>query len=148
MKIKHTKNIAPLLPFIKKALKVAEIDSKRIKRVIGYTIPLHKDVLQDACLIHHGSGYYTISIRLTEPSYKSLGKKLFKKTNSHKLGLGFLLDSIAHEVSHIKYWEHDINHFELQMKILNSFIPILKKLKIKDTSLPYDKAISLTTSTK
>jgi hypothetical protein len=138
---KYTKNILVLKPFFEKAFSIAKIKPIRIRRVVGYSVPLDRAIQQGAQITHWGSGYYTISLCITEAHYKNLGKKNFRRTKNTKYSLAFMLDSIAHEVSHIKHWEHDGNHMRLQARILSAFAIMVNNLKITDTSKSYDKAL-------
>jgi len=44
-----------------------------------------------------------------------------------------VLITLAHELAHLKHWEHTPEHFKLQTQILARFAKVLKDLGIKDT---------------
>lgn len=71
-------------------------------------------------------GKYTIAIKI-----KDYSKKKRKYKNSR---LMVILETLAHELAHTKYWEHNYKHFELTGLISVRFARILKKVKIKDIS--------------
>lgn len=141
---KYNKSIRIFKPFFEKAFQVAKIDPSKVKRIVGYITPLNRDKQQSAQITYFKSGYYVISICLTESHYKNEGNRRFKKIKEAGHSLASILDSIAHEVSHIKNWEHDSYHLYLQAKILIAFSTMVKNLKITDTSKPYDKVLKET----
>jgi hypothetical protein len=141
MELKYTKNIACLVPFIELAIKVAKVDPSKIKRCVGYNVPIDRSHQQAAQIIKRDRRY-TLTFRVSEPEYKNLGDGNFRKLKNTPLYLENVLDSIAHEVSHLVHWDHDYKHFRLQGKIKLEFAKLLKQLGVEDTAKRYDRALS------
>lgn len=71
-------------------------------------------------------GWYSISIRTTE-------------TYEHKAVLKEdALLFLAHELAHTVFWEHDVRHLKLLIKIMQNFAKTATKLKVKDTQESID----------
>lgn len=44
---------------------------------------------------------------------------------------GMVLDTLAHELAHLVFWEHSWEHFALQVKILKCWVRIVKNMDMK-----------------
>lgn len=101
------------------------VNIKRIIRIKGYKVPIDNAELIDASLTKYlAAGEYVMAIR-THSNAKSSHKKR---------SLENILIALAHELAHLKEWEHSIEHFKLELKILSKFTKVMTKLNIKDHS--------------
>jgi len=139
MATKYSKSTLWLKQFIDLCDGLLPVD--RILAVRAYYVPTEKRMLTDACLLWDRGGWYNVTISLEKAKWKTLGNKKFLKEKHTEARLGFILDSLAHELAHIKIKDHHPDHLILQSKILLRFAKHLKKLGIKDTSKPYGKEI-------
>lgn len=126
-KIKLSKDLKFLMPFIEsakslvplhkiKAIKSYKVNKKRISRTYGATMESRQR--------------YIITLRSAH--WVPRDKDYTVET------LSMMLDTLAHELAHVKYFDHSYKHFKLQMLILLKFSDILKKLNIKDTSCRFN----------
>ena len=98
----------------------------KVKRVMGYKVSAKKEEGGYASIVRTGNKY-SINLKLTN-NYREKGKRL--RRNTH---LATILESLAHELGHIHFWEHDSDHFELTGKILVRFSKVMKKIGVKNT---------------
>lgn len=50
-----------------------------------------------------------------------------KRTNRHEPeAKGLVVDTLAHELAHLVHWEHSWEHFNLQVRILQAWIDIVR----------------------
>jgi len=127
--IKYTKNVVWLEDYVNSVSDLVPIE--QIKRVIGYKVKIGLNECQDAAIqtANKRGDKFVISIKLYE-------QEILKHKPIH---IAFVLDSLAHELAHLMYWEHDSHHFKLQARILFRFGMMLKKKNINDTSKPFTK---------
>lgn len=126
-KIKLSKDIEFLRPFIEsaksliplhkvKAIKTYKVNKRYMSRTYGATMESRQ--------------VYVITLRAAHWVPKDKGYTVET--------LSMMLDTLAHELAHVKYFDHSYKHFRLQMLILLKFSDILKKLGIKDTSCRFN----------
>jgi hypothetical protein len=139
MATRYYKSTVWLKQFVDLCSDILPID--RILTIKEVRVPLDKRIATDAQLKWDTSGWYEITMNMHSHEYENLGNQHFKKVSHRKDSLGNVLDSLAHELAHIKYKEHVPNHLILQCKILIRFAKHLKKLGVRDTSKPYNKEI-------
>ena len=116
--IRYSKDVLWLKPFIEEVL--FNIPFKKIKAIKGYKVRKGHEPLQYGSTVRKNA-LYTINI-------------LTHTNGDIKERISVILDTLAHELSHIKNWEHDYKHFQLQALLLYRFSVIIKRLGIKDTS--------------
>ena len=126
-----TRNIAWLHPFIKAASDLVPLD--RVRMFYGYKVPLNNRSLADASTTKHSDGTFTICLEYLGRVQVKSGKTTFKYVSYSNQFLAEFLNSLAHEMAHLKCWEHTVKHYKLQLKIERRFVSVLKKLKVKNT---------------
>jgi hypothetical protein len=126
--IYFTPSVKWLEPFIESVSSLIPLE--RLKRVIGYKVRARLSTTQQAQIIKHlPNGIIVITLRIAKWNHT---------TNKHeKECIGTILEALAHELSHVLFWEHTPEHFELQSKIQIKFAKVLKKQGITDTGIPY-----------
>ena len=125
--------------FIELCSDILPID--RILTVKEVKVPLDKTIKTAAQLAWDTAGWYNITLNFHSHDWENRGNKMFKKRGHKRESLSYLLDSLAHELAHIRYKYHVPEHLILQCKILMRFAKHLKKLGVGDTSKPYNKEI-------
>ena len=137
--IKYTKNVLWLQDYVESVSHLVPIE--QIKRIVGYKVKLGLKENQEALIrVANSRGTkFIISLKLYE-------QQIIKNRYRHiPLTYSYILDSLAHELSHILNFEdHDAAHLKLQAKILIKFSQVMKKKKITDNSkafcdIYYDK---------
>lgn len=134
MKTKFTKHVEWLRPFFESAGDLVPIE--RVKSVQSFKVPRGKTEQTDAIIQRYGNNKtFSISIRTHSQEIVSVpdGDGIKAAVRHKRRYISPLLDSLAHELSHIKHWDHTPAHYELQVKIMLRFAKVLKKLKVKDT---------------
>ena len=121
--MKYTKNVLWLQPFVESVEHL--LPEHRIKIIRGYHVAKGLEEQTFGSTIKEGRKC-SINIRL---------KDLVTKRKHSNSRIATVLDTLAHELSHVAHWEHTPEHFLLQAKILVKFARVLKKLNVKDTSL-------------
>lgn len=123
-KTKYSKDLEWLRPFVESASKLVNINT--IKSIKSYKVTPGLKEQAYGSIIKLNNGECRININ--PYSYNDTTEKYVGITMS------VVLDTLAHELSHIKYFKHNYKHFRLQSLILLKFSGIIKKLKIDDTS--------------
>lgn len=121
-----------LKPFIESVSDLVDIE--RIKKVKGYWVDGNKDERQLAAIHRLGNNkdyYVTIKVKVQKFEILKNGNRKF--TCHIPDYLANILSHLAHELAHVKYWEHDYKHFRLEAKIMYRFSKVLKLYKIDDT---------------
>lgn len=124
--------IAPNMEWVRPYLEAVSdiIPLHRIAEVRGYKVPVSRQPQTEASIIVElQSGRAKIFVMLTGHRIKRNGKR-------GKATYESLLLALAHELAHLKEWEHTSAHFTLTAKILNRFARVARKQKISNTSRP------------
>lgn len=122
--IKYSKDLEWLKPFVDSAHKLVNLDA--IKSIRSYKVKAGLKEQTYGSIIKTVNGECRININPYVWNKKK--KKYIGETMS------VVLDTLAHELSHIKHFNHNYKHFRTQSLILLKFSGIIKKLKIEDTS--------------
>lgn len=115
--IKYAPNVNWTKPFVESAQKYVSLG--KIKRIRGYEVGEGKIERGFGSLTRNGNKY-TVSLLL------------FENAEGKSMVLGIVLEALAHELAHLKYWEHTPKHFALQAEIQVEFSKVAKSLGIKD----------------
>lgn len=121
-KIRFTKNVEFLRPFIKGLGR--QVPLRHLKYVRGYRVKKGFIERSDASIIRYSKKHYTINVLVEELVHRQHQYKTIERALLH----------FAHELAHLREWEHTPAHFALQSKILLHFADILKQLKVEDHS--------------
>lgn len=116
----HTKFFLPYVNSVKDL-----VNLKKLTRIKGFKVSLNKSEQIDGQLTRYLSdNTHVLTIRthtITNGEYR-------KRT------LEAMLFTLAHELAHLKEWDHCVEHYALQLKILNRFTKVLKKQNITNTA--------------
>lgn len=120
---KMTKNVMWLKPYIMSVKHLVPIN--KISKVCGYSVPLHKAEVQDAAIVYpSGKKKAVISIRMTNNDY--INEKQLRPYYAQ------VLNHLAHEMAHLKHFDHSPKHLELEARIMLKFAKVAAKLGVKD----------------
>jgi hypothetical protein len=121
-----------MIPFVKAARPLIPIE--RIKHIKTYKAPKSKQDESEGLIERNSKGNFTIKVKLYQHRYKIIkDEPLTLEYQEDDLRmLWFMLSGLAHELSHTVNWDHDINHYILENRIMRRFIKILKKKDVKD----------------
>lgn len=122
-KIKFTKNVAWLKPFVHAARR--KVPLKTIKSIRGYQVPKGK----------HETTYGSTTYFKKEGWKKAHICLLIRDRRTGKLEPSraeTILLTLIHELAHVVHWEHTPEHFKLQGELVILFYDLLKKSGIKD----------------
>lgn len=126
--IKYSKDLEWLKPFVESAGKLVNINS--IKSIRSYKVAPGLKEQAYGSIIKTSDGKCRININ--PYSYNENTEKY------NGITMSVVLDTLAHELSHIKYFKHTYKHFRTQSLILLKFSGIIKKLRIDDTSKAFN----------
>lgn len=127
--IKYHKHTEFLESYIEAASYLVPLE--KLKYVKAYKVPENKNENTFA-VITRLDNKFSISIRLWKQTFKVKEKnRVFAGYTTHYLAS--ILETLAHELAHLKYWKHTYEHFELTARIMLEFSTVLRDLKIKDT---------------
>lgn len=116
---KFYKNVKFLEPYFKAAANLVPLD--KVKQIKGYYVRLGSvERGYGAILRANNNKTFNITIKI-------------KQSSGQKEYLIVVLDTLAHELAHLKHWEHTPGHMKLQSKILIEFAKVAKQLNVKDT---------------
>ncbi len=130
-KIKYGSKVAWMKDYVQSAKGL--VDLSRLTEIQGYQVPLDKEPTSSASILRNQGNWFKIMIRLTKPQFDNLGNGKFKAIAHLPEDLAFLLDSLAHELAHLEYWEHTPSHLKLQAQILVKFAEVAERKEVKDT---------------
>jgi hypothetical protein len=129
-----SKKLEWLRPFLDAAKGLVNTD--KLKAISHYTVPTSKVKRTEACLIRYDAKVYKMTITLYDHlRVKQKNGKFKIEHRRHRLS--YILDSLAHELAHLKYFDHRPEHTILQCKIMIRMAKVAKKLQITDTTVPW-----------
>lgn len=96
-----------------------DVNFSKLKAIKGYYV-VNKMPLQDGQTICH-RGKYTVTIKLNRGN--------FDEPNF----IYEFLHTLAHELAHLKHFNHSAEHMKLTAKLFGKFATVLKKEGIKNT---------------
>lgn len=121
-KTEFTKGVAWFEPFFA-AVEPMLAKSKRVTRVVGYSAP-HNVVSLAACSTAN-QRTFVISIAAwywADP----------ERTRKVPVIAQHMLENFAHEVAHVKHWEHTPDHVIFTAKVLKKFGKVAKDMGIRN----------------
>lgn len=122
-KIKYTKNVLWLKPFVDSAARIMSLN--KITHIRGYKVRKGCEEQAYGSTIYK-KGLYSINI-------KTHNLIAYNKHTGSPISM--ILDTLAHELAHVKAgFEHSPEHYELTCRIALIFSQILYKNGIIDTS--------------
>ena len=124
------KNIQWILPFYHDAKPL--LGKHKLDGIYGYKVPIGKAPTQDGQIIRHevdGRVTKTVITLRTHWNKKRVGRK-----DIHvPITIASVLQTFAHELAHLKYWEHDIHQWALCAQIQLAFSKTFENLGWTDT---------------
>ncbi len=131
---KFYKSVAWLEPYMESAKHL--VDVGRVSTVKGFKVALHKNSLvYGTCSPVNGnkrSKYYNINLLTHETVSSSLMQTYFEQTGFSSLTAAQILQCFAHELAHVKHWEHTPEHGILEARIWRAFAVEAKRRGAKD----------------
>lgn len=122
-----------LEPFIKSAKGLAPVHKLAV--VKGFRVPLEKEAQTDGSLGHNGDGKrFALMIRTHGARTRRTGQKSYTRYKHDRLCWEHVLWTLAHELAHLKHWEHTADHAVLTGKIFTRFARKARDLGIEDLS--------------
>jgi hypothetical protein len=129
-KTKFNKNVAWLEPFFAKAKGLVPIH--KVSAIKGFSVPLEKTECVDGQMTKHEDGYIVITLRTHNQILRANQNGTNTAYRHKRRMICDVLLVLAHELAHLKYWEHTPEHWELECKIIRRFISELKRRGVKD----------------
>lgn len=102
------------------------MDLSKLSTIRGYRVGIGLNEKQRASIVHYTNKKYCINLKTQNHVENGTAYK-------YPIIEQILLD-LAHELAHLKEWEHTPKHFKLQAKIMLHFSNVLKELGIVDHS--------------
>jgi hypothetical protein len=130
--IKFTREAAWLMPFVNAAKDLVPID--KLKKVRVYKTPMNKQEDTEGLITCNSAKNYVISICVAKHEFtiKSTDPLVLVHKRRPQRHLWHILSALAHELSHLTYWEHDTDHYMLENRIMRRFVKVLKQKYIND----------------
>lgn len=132
--IKFSKKIEWLRPYVECVKGMVNLD--KLKGISTFKVPLSKVKTTEACLIRYDAKNFKMTITLYDHTRVRQKNGKFK-VQHRKHRLNYILDSLAHELAHLKYFDHRPEHLELQAKLLIRMSKVAKKHGITDITVPW-----------
>lgn len=127
------KDIQWLGPFLRLAKGLVPIH--RIREIRTARTPLDKIEHSVATCGKLPGGFYRIVIKTHYQRQKAIGEGRFVHSGYARHSKLFVLDSLAHELAHVKHWEHTPQHLVLQSKLLLRFARELERQGFHSTEV-------------
>lgn len=134
-KTKFYKNVDFLVPFYQAALPLMP-KGKTLHSVRGIQVSLDREPGADGvCRTEDWRNYY-ITLNVWDRKWEKHGSMPgWWKASAHKMGgLDGVLLTFAHELAHVREWEHTPRHWEWTHKFAAKFTKVLERYEIKDSS--------------
>jgi WLM domain len=128
---KYTKNVMWLRPFVESAKTFIPTD--KITHIKGYKVRIGHTEKAQGITTGKKKGCFSINIRMWDITDD--GKRHIRRRYYH------VLETLAHELAHVTYWEHSPGHFRLTARILERFTEVLEVEGISDTSFRVSKEL-------
>jgi hypothetical protein len=110
-----------LTPFINSVKDLVPLD--KLDAIKGYKIKRNYEPGQyGACIKTIATNRYVITLKMKDWSKQD---KKYKNAT-----IGGILETLAHELAHLSYWEHTHEHWKLQSRIQLRFSNVIKKLDV------------------
>jgi len=120
--MKYLKNTHFLEPYINSVEDLVPIT--KLISIKAYRIRLDCWARQDGVLEDVGNGRIKMRVRLWSPNSS--------KTRHVPIRWYYLFDTLAHELAHLKEWEHTPRHYRLQSELMRRFARVAEDHDIVD----------------
>jgi WLM domain len=120
--IKYHKDVLWLQPFVEAAARFVKIE--KITHVRCLKTPLNREEQSYATIsvdCEKKTKNISLNIKMQMHKFEKVGNNLYSVKGYKALDKWVILDSLAHELAHMKHWVHDAKHFRLQSKIMVMF---------------------------
>jgi hypothetical protein len=132
--IKFSKNVEWLRPFADKAANL--IPLKKLVQVKGYRVPLENLAqIEGQCVTRDNHKSHIITLRIFKNEQKKVGYNKFTAYKQSRSRVSTILETFAHELAHIKHWEHNPAHWKLQAQIQMRFASLLQSWDVQDIEI-------------
>ena len=129
-----------LHPFLEVAQEYVSFN--RFRAIESFKVPLEKTHrAYGRCLHYEYNNTYKIRLLTHRARYRPRVKgrcdRQFKAAYYTALSIETILETLAHELAHIKYWEHSLAHHRLTCELHLAFADVCVKIGEKDLQRPY-----------
>lgn len=128
--VKIDEDLLWLWPYFMYAKRL-EIPIWRVAVITGYTVPTGCERHQEAAIISMDNNKFKINLRKRKGLWKHIQREgdpvedwMGQRCSSF---LESALEALAHELSHVVFWEHDSERWELEKRIELSFARLAKR---------------------
>lgn len=132
MKVKLSKNLDWLFPFLVSVEHLVPLH--KLKNIRSYSV---KNGLEEqaygSIVRSRNNKSFSINLKTT------INERKNKRKEPKPEFVARILETLAHELSHLVVWEHTSEHFALQAVILYEFAQVLKTMQIEDTYIRIDR---------
>ena len=119
MGVRLYKEVLWLAPYLQAARGL--VSTRGLTKVMGYQVAADSDEVVYGRLWKYEDGRRVITVATRLPDGK-------------RIRFADVLQVFAHELAHLKYWEHTPKHWELENKIAARFARVAERLGVKDTT--------------
>jgi len=137
MPVKYDRDTEWLAPFVEAARGLVDVD--RLKAVLR--IHLHKNRAKQAeaiCTIEPNR-MFTIRMYMTTTEFERLPNGLWKRGGPKSCRLYNVLETLAHEMAHMKHFDHPPRMFATQAKIMKRFAKVADTLGLVDLEMRHNR---------
>jgi len=115
--IKISADLERLRPYLRKVSHLIPLE--RLKHVISYLVPPNRiSRVQARCYRSNNNKVFTITLQRARQHYKHARKSgTFRFAGYSKYSKMELLSNLAHELAHVVYWPHTVEHALLANRI-------------------------------
>ena len=132
--IKFSKRNEWLREYVESAHGLVNLD--KLKSVTTFTVPTSKIKKTEACLTRYDSKNFKMTLTLYDHiRVRRTNGKI--KVEHKRHNFNYVLDSLAHELAHLKFFDHRPEHLALQARILVRMTKIASKNGILDITMPW-----------
>lgn len=114
------KDLSWLFPFIDEVDHLVPLD--KLTSIRGYKQQWNKQVASYGGTHSDGEVY---NITLLTHVYSKTRKR------HEPEAMGLIIDTLAHELAHLVFWEHGWEHFRLQVRILQCWVDLVREQDLK-----------------
>jgi len=104
--------------------------------VKGYRVPLENiEQVEGCCFTHDNHKSHIITLKVFKHEKKTLGLKKFVAYRQTRSAVSDILETYAHELAHLKHWDHTPTHWKLQAQVQMRFASLLQHWDVESIDI-------------
>ena len=137
MPTKYDKHTHWMKPFVESADGLVKVD--KIRALLRIKAQEDRGQASLAICTKEHDGTYTIRMYTVIRDHKRLPNGLWKSKPFTSMRVYVILETLAHELAHLRHFRHPPEMFELKARLMKRFAKVAKDLGITDLEIKHSK---------